>query len=125
MKLVSVRLPDGVISGIEARVGRRGRSDFIRKAVEAGLSGKVMDLPDVIQRECNTEPVIQAECITTECITSPDAVAVLEYLREHGAQDGRALERGLGWFQMRVSRACRVLVDEKLARYRDGVLEVI
>ena len=119
---LEVRVPQGLLDAIDARVGSRHRSEFARAALESAvrlLDFRSVPLPvvPVGAIDSGSDPVSSGVPVSV----SPDPVFVFV-----SAQGGRALLRdiadGLGWIERRVERA--VMKDGRL-RLVQGVVEVV
>lgn len=113
-----VRLDEDVVSRIDAVAGHRGRSQFIRDAVSAALSGAPK--PDI---EKASADVIQTGEPDIRKLTS-DQSDLLRNIQS-GGRLPRKVAEDLGWLIGRVERRASELEALGLIRYSGGVMEAV
>lgn len=140
MRIVTLRLDDALVGRVDAEVGGRGRSEWIRSAIEAALSvskpvpseAKVCKKGrcGVLRRNAAAleRPIIPTSSVLPrhqEQLTKDDADFLSKVLAIGGRPTERSVRQDLGWNELRASKALRRLLSAGKVSVTGGSIEVL
>ena len=113
-----VRIPSDLLASVDAAAGPRGRSKFVRSALERAVGTPVTEEP-------NPDPKAQEpEAIAPSVSGDSDASILLGEIWR-GQESERDLAHRLGWNMGRVTKAAKILADQRKAVFAGGTLRAL
>lgn len=117
---IMLRLSSSDLAAIDAEVGERGRSEFIRNAVHVALGGPDLPKPEV--KPAFEAPPERSKKVARRVGPHPDDEVFLTQVRKMSRPTFREVKASLGWLGLRAENAERRLLSSGALRVEAGAL---